>query len=108
MKNVLFNIKSVITGSSNAITGAGAGSGAGTFFKVGAGAEKNSFGSTTLHILVYINPTGGSHSGLNLSRQRFIFWLRSVSSEVHSLARSTTSEVYILTLSVPSELIFWP
>jgi hypothetical protein len=31
MKNVLFNIKSVITGSSKAIAGAGAGAGAGTF-----------------------------------------------------------------------------
>jgi hypothetical protein len=44
MKNVLFNIKSVITGSSKAVGGAGAGSGAGA----GAGAETNSFGSTTL------------------------------------------------------------
>jgi hypothetical protein len=34
MKNVLFNIKSVITGSSKAVAGAGSGAGAGT----GAGA----------------------------------------------------------------------
>ncbi len=43
MKNVLFNIKSVITGSSKAVAEAGSGAGAGT----GAGAETNSFGSTT-------------------------------------------------------------
>jgi hypothetical protein len=44
MKNVLFNIKSVKTGSSKAVAGARAGSGAGA----GAGAEKNSFGPATL------------------------------------------------------------
>ncbi len=33
MKNVLFNIKSVITGSSKAVAGAGAGAGAETFWK---------------------------------------------------------------------------
>jgi hypothetical protein len=52
MKNVLFNIKSVITGSSKVIAGAGAraraGAGAKNLFKVGARAETNSFGSTTL------------------------------------------------------------
>ncbi len=36
------------TGTLKAQVGAGAGSGAGDFLKVGAGAEKNSFGSATL------------------------------------------------------------
>ncbi len=40
MKNVLFNIKSVITASSKAVAGAGS----------GAGAETNSFSSTTLDV----------------------------------------------------------
>ncbi len=47
MNNVLFNIKSVITGSSKAVAGAGSGWSR-NFLKVGAGAETNSFGSTTL------------------------------------------------------------
>jgi hypothetical protein len=38
MKNVLFNIKSVITASSKAVAGAG------------SGAETNSFSSTTLDV----------------------------------------------------------
>jgi hypothetical protein len=42
MKNVLFNIKSVITGSSKAVVGSGAGAGAETLWS-----GKNSFGSTT-------------------------------------------------------------
>jgi hypothetical protein len=42
MKNPLFDMKPVITGSYKAIVGAGSGAGA------GAGAESNSFGSATL------------------------------------------------------------
>ncbi len=53
MKNVLFNIKTVITGSSMAVAGAGAGAGA-NFLKVGAGVETNSFGSVTLLFIIHI------------------------------------------------------
>ncbi len=54
MKNLLFHLKAVKTGNLKAQVGAGSGAGAGagagaeTFWKVGAGAEKNSFGSATL------------------------------------------------------------
>jgi hypothetical protein len=48
MKNLLFHLKAVKTGTLKAQVGAGASSGAGNFLKVGAGVEKNSFGSTTL------------------------------------------------------------
>jgi hypothetical protein len=47
MKNLLLNLKAVQTGTNKAEVGAGAGSR--NFLKVGAGAEKNSFGSATLH-----------------------------------------------------------
>jgi hypothetical protein len=55
MKNVLFNIKSVITGSSKAVAGAGSGAGA-NFLKVraGAGVETNSFSSATLLFIIHI------------------------------------------------------
>ena len=50
MNNLLFHLKAVNTGTLKAQVGAGAGAGAGaeTFLKLGAGAEKNSFGSATL------------------------------------------------------------
>ncbi len=56
MKNLLFHLKAVKTGTLKAQVGAGAssrsrsrsGSRSRNFLKVGAGAEKNSFGSATL------------------------------------------------------------
>jgi hypothetical protein len=49
MKNLLFHLKAVKTGTLKAQVGAGAGAGAETL-KVGAGAEKNSFCSATLMV----------------------------------------------------------
>jgi hypothetical protein len=50
MKNLLFHLKAVKTGTHKSQVGAGASSGAGNFLIVGAGAgaESNSFGSATL------------------------------------------------------------
>jgi hypothetical protein len=48
MKNLLFHLKAVKTGTHKAQVGAGAGN----FLIVGAGAESNSFGSTTLQIFI--------------------------------------------------------
>jgi hypothetical protein len=48
MKNLLFHLKAVKTGTHKAQVGVGAGSGAGNFLIVGAGAESKSFGSATL------------------------------------------------------------
>jgi len=48
MNNLLFHLKAVNTGTLKAQVGAGAGAGAETIWKSGAGAEKNSFGSATL------------------------------------------------------------
>ncbi len=50
MKNLLFHLKAVKTGTHKAQGGAGAGSGAGAGARTraGAGAESNSFGSATL------------------------------------------------------------
>jgi hypothetical protein len=60
MKNLLFHLKAVKTGTHKAQVGAGAGAGAGaeTFLKVGAGAgagvESNSFGSETLAVSKFV------------------------------------------------------
>jgi hypothetical protein len=57
MKNLLFHLKAVKTGTLKAQVGAGAGSGAraGAGAGVGAGAEKNSFGSATLPFSPFAN-----------------------------------------------------
>jgi hypothetical protein len=56
MKNVLFNIKSVITGGSKAVAG--------------AGAEKNSFGSTTLKPVGFVSASGQKVANFSLKGYR--------------------------------------